>query len=116
VITDFDLASDGLYYRERDGAVWFENAGRPQLYLASADWMERNFFRRVEVAFPVTQTRLRTRIRADLECYLTDTSNAWLLQSDGSYLQASTLPDATAGADAQAQLLETYAAAARLPE
>ncbi|HKC17363.1 MAG TPA: polyphosphate kinase 1 [Steroidobacteraceae bacterium] len=103
-------------FLEHSRAFWFENAGRPQLYLASADWMERNFFRRVEVAFPVTQTRLRTRIRADLECYLTDTSNAWLLQSDGSYLQASTLPDATAGADAQAQLLETYAAAARLPE
>ena len=103
-------------FLEHSRAFWFENAGRPQLYLASADWMERNFFRRVEVAFPVTQTRLRTRIRADLECYLTDTSNAWLLQSDGRYLQASTLPDAAAGADAQAQLLETYAAAARLPE
>jgi polyphosphate kinase len=78
--------------------------------------MERNFFRRVEVAFPITQARLRTRIRADLECYLADTSNSWLLQSDGSYLQASALPDAPAGADAQSQLLETYAAAARLPE
>jgi len=103
-------------FLEHSRAFWFENAGRPQLYLASADWMERNFFRRVEVAFPVTQTRLRSRIRADLECYLTDTSNAWLLQSDGSYLQASTLPESATGADAQAQLLETYAAAARLPE
>ena len=103
-------------FLEHSRAFWFENAGRPQLYLASADWMERNFFRRVEVAFPITQARLRTRIRADLECYLMDTSNSWLLQSDGSYLQASALPDAAAGADAQSQLLETYAAAARLPE
>jgi polyphosphate kinase len=103
-------------FLEHSRAFWFENAGRPQLYLASADWMERNFFRRVEVAFPITQARLRTRIRADLECYLTDTSNAWLLQSDGSYLQASAQADAAPGVDAQSQLLETYAAAARLPE
>ena len=103
-------------FLEHSRAFWFENAGRPQLFLASADWMERNFFRRVEVAFPITQTRLRTRIRADLECYLSDTSNSWLLQSDGSYLQASALPDAAPGVDAQAQLLDTYAAAARLPE
>ena len=101
-------------FLEHSRVFWFENAGRHQLYLASADWMERNFFRRVEVAFPVTQARLRARIRADLQRYLDDNTNAWLLQSDGSYLHA------TAGDgdsfDAQSQLLEAYAAAARLPE
>ncbi|MDE2252470.1 MAG: polyphosphate kinase 1 [Gammaproteobacteria bacterium] len=104
-------------FLEHSRAFWFENGGRAQLYLASADWMERNFFRRVEVAFPVTQAKLRARIREDLELYLHDSSNAWLLQSDGSYRRAV----AEAGArrppgDAQAQLLEAYAAAARLPE
>jgi polyphosphate kinase len=105
-------------FLEHSRAFWFENAGRPQLYLASADWMERNFFRRIEVAFPVTQAKLRARIRADLEHYLTDTSNAWLLQSDGSYRRATSLPGAATAplADAQAELLERYAAAARLPE
>ena len=104
-------------FLEHSRVFWFENAGRAQLYLASADWMERNFFRRVEVAFPITQAKLRARIREDLERYLQDTSNAWLLQSDGSYRRASA--DAAAGAvpsDAQSQLLEAYAAAARLPE
>jgi polyphosphate kinase len=74
--------------------------------------MERNFFRRIEVAFPIAQAKLRHRIREDLEVYLTDTTNAWLLQSDGSYRRAT----GPVQLDAQAQLLETYAAALRLPE
>jgi polyphosphate kinase len=72
-------------FLEHSRVYWFENGGRNQLLLASADWMERNFFRRVEVAFPVLQARLRTRLRADLEWYLADTTNAWALQADGSY-------------------------------
>ena len=99
-------------FLEHSRIYWFENGGRPQLFLASADWMERNFFRRIEVAFPITQAKLRTRIREDLERYLTDNSNAWLLQSDGSYRRA----DGAVTVDAQAQLLEAYAAAVRLPE
>jgi len=99
-------------FLEHSRVYWFENAGRPQLYLASADWMERNFFRRIEVAFPVHTARLRHRIREDLERYLQDSSNAWQLRSDGSYLRVS----AAAPFDAQAELLERYAAAARLPE
>ena len=96
---------------------WFENAGRAQMYLASADWMERNFFRRVEVAFPIAQAKIRARIREDLERYLQDDSNAWLLQSDGSYQRAVADTAATKPpGDAQAELLEAYAAAARLPE
>jgi polyphosphate kinase len=100
-------------FLEHSRVFWFDNNGRPQLYLSSADWMERNFFRRVEVAFPVQLARLRTRIREDLERYLNDTSNAWLMQSDGSYQRISAQPPI----DAQAELLECYAAtAARLPE
>ena len=104
-------------FLEHSRVFWFENAGRAQLYLASADWMERNFFRRIEVAFPITMAKLRTRIREDLERYLKDTTSAWLLRSDGSYARAA--PDAAARTpprDAQAQLLEAYSAAARLPE
>jgi polyphosphate kinase len=100
-------------FLEHSRVYWFDNNGRPQLYLASADWMERNFFRRVEVAFPVLQARLRNRIREDLERYLQDTSNAWLMHSDGSYQRVGGDPPF----DAQAELLERYAAnAARLPE
>jgi polyphosphate kinase len=104
-------------FLEHSRVFWFENAGRAQMYLASADWMERNFFRRVEVAFPIAQSRLRTRIREDLERYLQDQTNAWLLQSDGSYQRVATdSASAEPPGDAQAELLEAYAAAARLPE
>jgi polyphosphate kinase len=115
-------------FLEHSRVYWFENAGRPQLYLASADWMERSFLRRVEVAFPVLSARLRHRIREDLQHYLEDTCNAWLLGSDGQYRRAPQAGEPAAGspadatpaellpADAQAQLLERYAAAARLPE
>jgi polyphosphate kinase len=104
-------------FLEHSRVFWFENAGRAQLYLASADWMERNFFRRVEVAFPILQAKLRARIREDLELYLQDSTNAWLLQSDGSYRRALAAPSGRKPpGDAQAQLLEGYAAAARLPE
>ena len=104
-------------FLEHSRVFWFENAGRAQLYLASADWMERNFFRRIEVAFPITQAKLRTRIRADLDRYLQNTTNAWLLHHDGSYARAAADPASGAlPADAQSQLLEAYAAAPRLPE
>jgi polyphosphate kinase len=104
-------------FLEHSRVFWFENAGRAQMYLASADWMERNFFRRVEVAFPIAQAKLRARIREDLERYLADNTHAWLLQSDGSYQRAvADAGDATPAGDAQEQLLEAYAAAARLPE
>jgi len=100
-------------FLEHSRVYWFENNGRPQLYLASADWMERNFFRRVEVAFPVLQARLRNRIREDLDIYLRDTFNTWLMHSDGSYQRVG----GEAPFDAQAELLERYAAnAVRLPE
>jgi polyphosphate kinase len=74
--------------------------------------MERNFFRRIEVAFPISQAKMRTRIRDDLEHYLTDNCNAWLLQSDGSYVRITGTPRV----DVQEQLLDAYAAAVRLPE
>ncbi|HMD58358.1 MAG TPA: polyphosphate kinase 1 [Steroidobacteraceae bacterium] len=101
-------------FLEHARVYWFENAGKPQLFLSSADWMERNFFRRIEVAFPVQSAKLRARIRADLDIYLEDNANAWLLQADGTYVHAVT--DPSTAADAQARLLEIYAAAARLPE
>jgi polyphosphate kinase len=101
-------------FLEHSRVYWFENGGRNQLLLASADWMERNFFRRVEVAFPVQRAKLRSRVRADLEMYLRDTSNAWLLGPDGSYQRADV--DASAVVDSQAELLRHYALPLRVPE
>jgi len=85
-------------FLEHSRVYYFHNAGDPELYLASADWMERNFFRRIEVAFPVQSTRYRERIIGDLENYLRDNTQAWLLQADGSYakLNAGSEPQLTA--------------------
>jgi polyphosphate kinase len=54
----------------------FENAGKPEIYLASADWTERNFFRRVEICFPVEDAELRERIEGILDIYWKDNVKA----------------------------------------
>ena len=76
-------------FLEHSRVYCFHNAGDTELYLASADWMERNFFRRIEVAFPIQSARYKARVIRDLEMYLADNTQAWLLQADGSYLKAS---------------------------
>ncbi|MFP4648801.1 MAG: polyphosphate kinase 1 [Halorhodospira sp.] len=75
-------------FLEHTRVFYFENAGTPEVWCASADWMDRNFFRRVETAFPIDDGEARQRILKDLEHYLADTQQAWLLQPDGSYLRA----------------------------
>ncbi|MGZ8213762.1 MAG: polyphosphate kinase 1 [Methylosarcina sp.] len=63
----------------------FANDGNQEVYAASADLMNRNMFRRVEVCFPVENKKLASRIMHDLELYLKDNTQSWLLQPDGSY-------------------------------
>jgi polyphosphate kinase len=89
--------------------VWFfGNAGRDEIYCSSADWMERNFFRRVEVAFPILDATLRAQLRADLQLYLDDTRDAWIMDADGRYTRAMD-GDRSGAQSAQATLLERYA-------
>ena len=76
-------------FLEHSRVYYFYNDGLEDLYLASADWMERNFFRRIEVAFPIQGDRYRSRIIRDLELYLADNCQAWQLGSDGHYIKAS---------------------------
>ncbi len=95
-------------FLEHSRVFYFENAGEPELYCASADWMERNFFRRVEVAFPIERPELRERILRDLDIYLADNTQAWQLGPDGLYRRAS--PAGAPPVNAQEKLLESYAA------
>jgi polyphosphate kinase len=78
-------------FLEHTRIFYFENGDdEERVYLSSADWMERNFFRRVETCFPVEDRRLRQRIiEESLENYLADNTQAWLLQSDGTYRRVS---------------------------
>ena len=67
----------------------FENDGDERIYLSSADWMDRNFFSRVETCFPIENPAIRHAvIEQGLRPYLRDNTNAWLLQADGSYRRA----------------------------
>jgi polyphosphate kinase len=57
------------------------------VFISSADWMERNMFRRIEASIPIRDPRLKARIiREGLKTYLADTT-AWTMQPDGSYLR-----------------------------
>ncbi|MEP7182362.1 MAG: polyphosphate kinase 1 [Betaproteobacteria bacterium] len=86
--------------------VWcFANAGEPDVWLSSADWMGRNLFRRIEVAFPVRDPVLRKRVIDEgLAVLLADNRNAWLLAADGTWAKAKPRGRA-ATRDAQAELL-----------
>ena len=68
----------------------FHNNGADDTFISSADWMGRNFFRRIEVATPVTTPTLKKRvIHEGLTMALDDNTHAWLMQPDGSYIRAT---------------------------
>jgi len=73
----------------------FGNAGKPLVLCSSADWMERNLSRRIEICFPVETPALRERLlRECLEGALADNTQAWLMHADGSYLRLQAGDDA----------------------
>ncbi|MDK2124099.1 polyphosphate kinase 1 [Parachitinimonas caeni] len=73
-------------FLEHTRVFYFLNDGAEDLYLASADWMGRNFFRRVEVAFPILDAKVKRRIlREGVRPYLVDNTQAWEMQPDGRY-------------------------------
>src|SRR5881398_4070094 len=75
-------------FLEHSRIYYFENAGNPEVFLASADWMPRNFVRRVEIAFPIEDPLLRDEIINEvLPRFLNDRVKARELQPDGSYLR-----------------------------
>ncbi|MFN3198122.1 MAG: polyphosphate kinase 1 [Bradymonadia bacterium] len=77
-------------FLEHTRVYYFENGGDEVVYCASADWMERNFHRRVEACFPVEDPELFLRIKEEgLLSYLKDDTQAWLLQPDGTYTQVT---------------------------
>ena len=73
-------------FLEHSRIFYFLNDGDDRVFLSSADWMDRNFFRRIEVAFPVLDKTLRQRVIDEgLRPYLEDNTHAWILHRDGTY-------------------------------
>ncbi len=85
----------------------FANDGNQEVYASSADLMNRNMFRRVEVCFPIESKRLSNRILHDLDLYLRDNSQAWRLLPDGSY-QLVKHPDQEPSVCVQTQILQEF--------
>jgi len=79
-------------FLEHSRVFHFRRGDEEELWLSSADWMNRNMLRRVELAWPVTDPHLRARIMEEcLNLYLNDQRDAWLLQPDGEYIKVTAL-------------------------
>jgi polyphosphate kinase len=73
-------------FLEHHRVFYFRADGEEQVYLSSADWMDRNFFRRIELCFPVLDKKHKARvIKEGLNAYLGDNVQAWEMTPDGSY-------------------------------
>lgn len=88
-----------IYFR------WGKADSDEALYLSSADWMSRNMFGRIELAWPIADAKLRQRVIDEaLQPYLHDRCDAWELHGDGSYTRIG-----DDGPSAQRALIERYA-------
>ena len=106
--------SDNIYVRsivgrflEHTRVFYFLNGGEEQVLCSSADWMPRNLHHRVEACFPIEEKRPKDQItKFGLLNYLNDNTQAWILQSDGTYKKAR--PGNQKPRNTQQQLLEIY--------
>ena len=95
-------------FLEHTRVFCFHARGKLRVYASSADWMERNLYRRVETCFPVRDSALRGRVFQEcIETYLADDEQAWELRPDGSYERAE--PHGERSSSAQRVLLEELA-------
>jgi polyphosphate kinase len=72
-------------FLEHSRVYYFLNNGDEEFYCSSADWMDRNMFRRNESCFEIRQKAIKERLRQHLELFLADNCQAWVLKGDGSY-------------------------------
>ncbi len=96
-------------FLEHTRVFWFRNDGADDVWLSSADWMDRNFFRRIELAFPVLDERLKRRvIKEGLRPYLDDNCQSWIMDGEGGYRHQ--VPKAGKRYSAQEELLSLLSA------
>jgi polyphosphate kinase len=100
---------------EHSRIFYFENGGKPDVYLGSADWMPRNLYERVEVLFPLKDPRLCERVCTEiLSAYLADTRKARILGADGTYSRPRSIRNGH-GFSAQEHLMRLAAGSADTP-
>ena len=73
-------------FLEHHRVMYFYAGGKENVYLSSADWMERNFFKRIELGFPILDPKLKKRVITEgLKFYLADNQQGWDMNSEGAY-------------------------------
>ena len=95
-------------FLEHSRVYYFLNDGSEEFYCSSADLMDRNMFRRNESCFEIRQKAMKEQIRHDLDLFLADNSNAWILGGDGSYKRLT--PNGNERVSAQETFLNELAA------
>ncbi len=95
-------------FLEHTRVYYFGNKSSEQIFAASADWMERNLHSRVETCFPIENEKLASRMKEDLELYIQDNCQSWLLNSNGEYIKQRPKKSEPA-INAQLQLLNEWA-------
>ena len=94
-------------YLEHSRICYFQNGGEEELFLSSADWMERNLDRRIELMFPVTDKQVFAKVKETLMMYFKDNTQSHFLNSDGTWTPAK-LPEGEPKFNVQEQLYQMY--------
>ena len=95
-------------YLEHSRIFYFQNAGNPELYCSSADWMSRNLDRRIELMFPILEKAAFDDVKSILDSYFADNTNAMELKQNGSWEPVSQESDSSEKYQAQAELYKKY--------
>ena len=95
-------------FLEHSRIYYFRNGGEEEFYCSSADWMDRNMFRRNESCFEIRQKAMREQIRHDLDLFLADNCQAWVLDGAGRYTRQT--PGDSPRISAQETFLDELAA------
>ena len=102
-------------FLEHNRVYYFANSGESkdanseessEVFISSADWMPRNLRNRIELCTPILDKKIKSSIINDLESYLKDNSNSWIMQADGQYVQSIKLEGEIKAHNAQGFLLE----------
>ena len=103
------LEHNRIYYFENATSDKAQKTDNQKVFISSADWMPRNLRNRIELCTPIFDEKIKSNIINDLNSYLNDDTDAWIMQSDGTYVQSIHVDSDTQPHNAQQCLLESLA-------